>query len=65
MSHSNRSMIDRLGSPSTCNDYPTGRAVAFSTPYRRFKRYSSYVGGISLGRLSEWKKRAWFAMGAA
>jgi N-sulfoglucosamine sulfohydrolase-like protein len=38
-------MIDQLGSPATYNHYPTGWAVAFSTPYRMFKRYT-YQGGI-------------------
>ena len=38
-------MIDKLGSPDTYNHYPTGWAVAFSTPYRMFKRYFQYVGG--------------------
>ena len=33
-------MIDKLGSPETYNHYPTGWAVAFSTPYRMFKRYT-------------------------
>jgi arylsulfatase A-like enzyme len=41
----NLAMIDQLGSPSTYNHYPTGWAVAFSTPYRMFKRYS-YQGGV-------------------
>jgi arylsulfatase A-like enzyme len=36
--------IDDLGSPSTYNHYPTGWAVAFSTPFKMFKRYS-YAGG--------------------
>jgi arylsulfatase A-like enzyme len=36
---SNLAMIDQLGSPETYNHYPTGWAVAFSTPYRMFKRY--------------------------
>jgi hypothetical protein len=40
-------MIDKLGSPETYNHYPTGWAVAFSTPYRMFKRYSQYVGGTA------------------
>src|SRR4029078_1356450 len=35
---SNLAMIDKLGSPDTYNHYPTGWAVAFSTPYRMFKR---------------------------
>ena len=36
----NLPMIDQLGSPDTYNHYPTGWAVAFSTPYRMFKRYT-------------------------
>ncbi|MBO9202874.1 MULTISPECIES: arylsulfatase [Niastella] len=43
--HRNLEMIDKLGSPDTYNHYPTGWAVAFSTPYRMFKRYSGYAGG--------------------
>jgi arylsulfatase len=38
-------MVDELGSPNTYNHYPTGWAMAFSTPYRMFKRYS-YQGGV-------------------
>ena len=38
-------MLDKLGSPNTYNHYPTGWAMAFSTPFRMFKRYS-YQGGI-------------------
>jgi hypothetical protein len=34
-----------LGSPDTYNHYPTGWAMAFSTPFRMFKRYS-YQGGV-------------------
>jgi arylsulfatase A-like enzyme len=41
----NLAMIDQLGSPETYNHYPTGWAVAFSTPFRMFKRYS-YQGGV-------------------
>lgn len=41
----NLPVIDKLGSPDTYNHYPTGWAVAFSTPYRMFKRYT-YQGGI-------------------
>jgi arylsulfatase A-like enzyme len=41
----NLEMIDELGGPNTYNHYPTGWAVAFSTPYRMFKRYS-YQGGV-------------------
>jgi arylsulfatase A-like enzyme len=41
----NLPMLDKLGSPETYNHYPTGWAVAFSTPYRMFKRYT-YQGGV-------------------
>jgi arylsulfatase A-like enzyme len=41
----NLPLIDRLGTPDTYNHYPTGWAVAFSTPYRMFKRYT-YQGGV-------------------
>jgi N-sulfoglucosamine sulfohydrolase-like protein len=40
----NLRQIDDLGSPSTYNHYPTGWAVAFSAPFKMFKRYS-YAGG--------------------
>jgi arylsulfatase A-like enzyme len=42
----NLTLIDKLGSPETYNHYPTGWAVAFSTPFRMFKRYSQYQGGV-------------------
>jgi arylsulfatase A-like enzyme len=41
----NLALIDQLGTPATYNHYPTGWAVAFSTPFRMFKRYS-YQGGV-------------------
>jgi arylsulfatase A-like enzyme len=41
----NMALIDRLGTPDTYNHYPTGWAMAFSTPYRMFKRYT-YQGGV-------------------
>jgi arylsulfatase len=53
---SNLAMIDRLGSPDTCNHYPTGWAVAFSTPYRMFKRYSQYAGGTCDPMIIHWPK---------
>jgi arylsulfatase len=36
----NLPLIDELGGPGAYNHYPTGWAVAFSTPFRMFKRYS-------------------------
>ncbi|WP_285106680.1 arylsulfatase [Promicromonospora sp. MEB111] len=41
----NLTMVDELGTPNTYNHYPTGWAMAFSTPYRMFKRYT-YQGGV-------------------
>jgi arylsulfatase A-like enzyme len=52
----NLEMIDKLGSPETYNHYPTGWAVAFSTPYRMFKRYSSYSGGTADPLVIHWPK---------
>jgi arylsulfatase A-like enzyme len=51
----NIKMLDQLGSPDTYNHYPTGWAVAFSTPYRMFKRYS-YQGGVCDPLIVHWPK---------
>lgn len=53
---SNLEMIDKLGSADTYNHYPTGWAVAFSTPYRMFKRYSSYAGGTCDPLIIHWPR---------
>jgi arylsulfatase A-like enzyme len=53
---SNLAAIDKLGSPDTYNHYPTGWAVAFSTPYRMFKRYSQYAGGSCDPLIIHWPK---------
>jgi arylsulfatase A-like enzyme len=53
---SNLAMMDKLGSPDTYNHYPTGWAVAFSTPYRMFKRYSQYAGGTADPMVISWPK---------
>lgn len=50
----NLPMIDKLGSPDAYNHYPTGWAVAFSTPYRMFKRYASYAGGTCDPMVIHW-----------
>jgi arylsulfatase A-like enzyme len=49
----NLPLIDQLGSPNTYNHYPTGWAVAFSTPYRMFKRYC-YQGGVADPLVIHW-----------
>ena len=51
----NLPLIDELGSPATYNHYPTGWAVAFSTPYRMFKRYT-YQGGVCDPLVIHWPK---------
>jgi arylsulfatase len=53
---SNMAALDKLGSPDTYNHYPTGWAVAFSTPYRMFKRYSQYAGGTCDPLVVHWPK---------
>jgi Sulfatase len=49
----NLPLMDRLGTPDTYNHYPTGWAVAFSTPYRMFKRYT-YQGGVCNPLVISW-----------
>jgi arylsulfatase A-like enzyme len=51
----NLAMLDQLGSPETYNHYPTGWAVAFSTPFRMFKRYT-YQGGVCDPLVIHWPK---------
>lgn len=45
---------DELGEPSTYNHYPIGWAMAFNTPYKLFKRYASYEGGIADTAIISW-----------
>jgi arylsulfatase len=52
----NMKAIDTLGSPDTYNHYPTGWAVAFSTPFQMFKRYSQYSGGTCDPLVVHWPK---------
>jgi arylsulfatase A-like enzyme len=52
----NMKMIDKLGSPDTYNHFPTGWAVAFSTPFQMFKRYSQYSGGTADPLVISWPK---------
>jgi arylsulfatase len=51
----NLPLLDKLGSPETYNHYPTGWAVAFSTPFRMFKRYT-YQGGVCDPLVVHWPK---------
>jgi arylsulfatase len=52
----NLKYLDVLGSPATYNHYSTGWAVAFSTPYKMFKRYSEYNGGTCDPLVIHWPK---------
>lgn len=50
----NLKYLRTLGGPDTYNHYPTGWAVAFSTPYQMFKRYSQYCGGSCCPLVIHW-----------
>jgi arylsulfatase A-like enzyme len=52
----NLKLIDVLGGPDTYEHYPTGWAVAFSTPFQMFKRYSQYAGGTCDPLVISWPK---------
>ncbi|KWX62497.1 arylsulfatase [Mycobacterium sp. NAZ190054] len=52
----NLQYLDTLGSADTYNHYPTGWAVAFSTPFQMFKRYSQYSGGTCDPLVIHWPK---------
>jgi arylsulfatase len=52
----NMKYLATLGSPETYNHYPTGWAVAFSTPFQMFKRYSQFAGGTCDPLVIHWPK---------
>ena len=52
----NMQYLDVLGTPATYNHYPTGWAVAFSTPFQMFKRYSQFSGGTCDPMVIHWPK---------
>jgi arylsulfatase len=52
----NLKYLDVLGSTDTYGHYPTGWAVAFSTPFQMFKRYSEYAGGTCCPLVISWPK---------
>ena len=52
----NMKLIDALGGPDTYEHFPTGWAVAFSTPFQMFKRYSQYSGGTTDPLVVSWPK---------
>jgi arylsulfatase len=52
----NLKYLETLGGPDTYNHYPTGWAVAFSTPFQMFKRYSQFAGGTCDPLVIHWPK---------
>jgi arylsulfatase len=50
----NLKYLEALGGVETYNHYPTGWAVAFSTPFQMFKRYSEYAGGTCCPLVISW-----------
>ncbi len=52
----NLKYLDVLGGPDTYEHYPTGWAVATSTPFKMFKRYSEYAGGTCDPLVISWPK---------
>ncbi|HEY9854980.1 MAG TPA: arylsulfatase [Stenomitos sp.] len=52
----NMQYLDVLGSEATYNHYPTGWAMAFDTPFKLFKRYSSFEGGTADACVISWPK---------
>jgi arylsulfatase A-like enzyme len=52
----NLQYFDALGSSETYNHYPTGWAVAFSTPFQMFKRYAQFSGGTCDPLIIHWPK---------
>jgi len=51
----NLKYLETLGGQDTYNHYPTGWAVAFSTPFKMFKRYS-HNGGTACPMVVHWPK---------
>jgi len=52
----NMKLIDKLGGPDTYEHFPTGWAMATSTPFKMFKRYSEYAGGTCDPLVISWPK---------
>jgi len=52
----NLKQLDELGGTRTYNHYPTGWAWAFNTPFKMWKRYSSFRGGTADPLLICWPK---------
>jgi arylsulfatase len=53
----NLKYLDDLGTPLTYNHYPTGWAWAFNTPFKLWKRYANYEGGVADPMIVSWPAR--------
>jgi arylsulfatase len=49
--------IDEIGTEHTYNHYPNGWAMAFSTPFKLFKRYSGHEGGTADPFVISWPRQ--------
>lgn len=52
----NLKYLDVLGCEQTYNHYPNGWAVGFGTPFKLYKRYANYEGGIADPFIICWPK---------
>jgi arylsulfatase A-like enzyme len=52
----NLKALDKLGGTETYNHYPTGWAWAFNTPFKMWKRYANYEGGIADPLIVSWPR---------
>lgn len=52
----NLAHLDELGSPNSYNHYCTGWAQAFCTPFKMYKRYANYEGGVADPLVIAWPK---------
>ena len=52
----NLKYFDVLGGPDTYSHFPTGWAVAFSTPFQMFKRYAQFAGGTCDPLVISWPR---------
>ena len=49
-------MLEKLGGPETYNHFCTGWAMGFNTPFKMWKRYASFEGGIAAPCVVYWPR---------
>jgi arylsulfatase len=52
----NLKALDKLGGTESYNHYPTGWAWAFNTPFKMWKRYANYEGGVADPLIVSWPR---------